>query len=339
MRFHGIRYVRAGALRSLTLLARLLRVTLCLLFVAWLPATGMAQEPKKPLGPERKIRVLLFTGAGSREYQFLRTTLFRAVADKRVELCLHNQTGHEEVDADVDRILRGFPDRLGPRDAKRPFMSLSEHDVIVAFDPDLSKLKEEQLTLLKDWIDKHGGGFILVAGPAHTYQLASPALRKELAPIKAILPVVLEDIRLAALGIKHETARPCALNFTREGLKAEFLKLSDDDASVAAGWNGFFWNDKDSKPDPAKPVEPVRGFYKYYPVNKLQPAATVLATFAGPKDSRINDGKDEQPFIVSMRFGRGKTLYIGAGEFWRLRAYRDGCYERLWLNIVKSVAP
>ena len=64
----------------------------------------------------------------------------------------------------------------------------------------------------------------------------------------------------------------------------------------------------------------------------------MIATFAGPKESRINDGKDEQPFIVSMRYGAGKTLYLGSGEFWRLRSYKAGYHERFWINVLRYTA-
>ena len=40
----------------------------------------------------------------------------------------------------------------------------------------------------------------------------------------------------------------------------------------------------------------------------------MIATFAGPPATRINDGKDELPFLVTMRYGSGKTVYLGSME-------------------------
>ena len=224
-------------------------------------------------------------------------------------------------------------------------MSMTDYDVIIAFDPDWWKLSVKQRELLNRWVDQYGGGLIFVAGPTHSYQLARPA-GEDFSKLLPLIPVVLKDIRLHGIGLGaglgHDPTRPYALNFTRNAKAFPFLKLDEAGESPIAGWNAFFWNKENYEPEPGKDVKPRRGFYSYYPVERLKPASEVIATFAGPKDSRIGDNtdafKDQQPFIVTMPYGLGRTMYLGSGEFWRLRAFKDGIHERLWIKMAQYVA-
>ena len=298
-------------------------------------------EPIKVQVQKRALRVLLFAGGATREYQFLRTILYREMIEKRMEFSIYLQTGrddHMDQDVEAKRLLEDLPSTIGPNEPGKEFMSLSDYDVIVAFDPDWSKLTSKQLNTLKEWVGTHAGGVIFVAGPVFSYQLARPGGR-DISGLLAIFPVVLQDNRLHNVNIGklgHDSTRPYALNFTPAAKQFDFLKLEEEGESPTAGWKGFFWNDEKKVPGPAD--SPRRGFFTYYPVERLKPDSSVAATFDGPKESRINGGKDEQPFIVSMRFGAGKTLYLGSGEMWRLRAYKDGYHERLWIKMARNVS-
>ncbi len=302
-------------------------------------------EPVDVLVQKKKLRVLLFTGGPTREYQFVRTLFYREVIEKRAELTVLLQTGNEEhVDQDVekDRMISKFPDRVGPVPVgQERFSSLSEFDVVVAIDPDWTALTTAQLKNLKDWVGDHAGGVIFVAGPVHSFHLARPGGR-DLTSLMTIFPVVLKDSRLhgiglAEVGVGHDTSRPYALNFPANAKNFDFLKLDETIDSPTAGWSGFFWG-TDKVPEGSKDLRPKRGIFNYYPVDRIRPGSQVAATFAGPPASRINDGKDEQPFIVTMPYGGGKTMYIGSGEFWRLRQFKTGFHERLWIKSARYVA-
>jgi hypothetical protein len=301
-------------------------------------------EPVKVVVQKRALRVLLFAGGATREYQFLRTILYREMTEKRMEMCIYLQTGREDhIDQDVEpeRMLSEFPNKLGPDDPGQKYMSLNDYDVIVAFDPDWSRLSTRQLKLMEDWVGDHAGGVIFVAGPVYTYQLARPGGR-DITSLLKIFPVVLKDSRLHSLslggGLSHDATRPYALHFTPTAQEYDFLKLDDESDSPIAGWNKFFWNRDDVDPQEVAGARPKRGFFTYYPVERIKANSEVVATFAGPKESRINGGKDEQPFIVRYKFGQGHTLYLGSGEFWRLRSYKDGYQDRFWIKAARNVA-
>jgi hypothetical protein len=301
-------------------------------------------EPARVVVQDRKPRVLLFAGGATREFQFLRALLQREMAEQRLDLSICVQSADDRPkDTDDAQILKEFPDKIGPKDAQKPNASLSEYDAVVAIDPDWSKLKDKHFVALKRWVAEFGGGVIFVAGPVFTYQVARPG-GHDLSALQAIYPVVPRDSRLKALDLPPapDPTRPYALKFAENGANFPFLKLDDASDSPTAGWNGFFWNDEKIKPDAIKDMKPRRGFFSYYPVDRLKPASQVAAVFAGSKETRIGEKTDaftdQQPFIVTMPYGLGRTLYLSSGELWRLRAYKEDFHKRLWLGMIDHVA-
>jgi len=142
-----------------------------------------------------------------------------------------------------------------------------------------------------------------------------------------LYPVVLADIRVH--DTDRTTAEPWRLSFPGASDDMEFLDLEEkgEKGSFQAGWEAFFGG-------PAKGGEaPERGFYNYYPVQKAKDSATVVATFTDPR-SRLPDGR-EQPYLVTMPYGSGKAVWLGSGETWRLRRYREAYHERFWTKLAR----
>ncbi len=323
-------------------------------FVAKIPRhareTGSAAEhvsdPATPvLVLDRKLRVLLFASGPSRDYQFARTMFYREVMDKRVDMSILLQTaGREDVDQDVDgqRLLTRFPDQLGKVDPENKYTNLKEYDVVISFDADWIKLAQdnpESIQLLKKWVTENGGSLIFIGGPIYTDRLARPAggeMGKKLTPLFEILPVTLNDSVLLGLEGKRapDRTRPWPLKFTGNAKSFDFLKLDEKSTEPLAGWNEYFWVGK--APEPGK--QPKRGFFSYHPVESIKPTAEVLATFDDPEAPRIMDGKYEMPYLVSLRAGKGKTFYIGSGELWRLRLFKQAFYERFLMKLTRFVS-
>src|SRR5262249_25683224 len=105
---------------------------------------------------KKPLRVLLFTAAANRDYQFVRSLLVREMEKKRLELaiCLQPPPGtlkyREGVVQDVpkERMLTYFPDTFGK---KKDLYDLSSYDVIVCYDPDWLRLEAPQIAMLKRW--------------------------------------------------------------------------------------------------------------------------------------------------------------------------------------------
>ena len=156
----------------------------------------------------------------------------------------------------------------------------------------------------------------------------------------------IEDARVHGLGgaFGHDSSRPYALHFSPLVKDFDFIKLDEAGDSPTAGWNKYFWDDERHTIPLGSDERPRRtfGFFTYYPVEKLRPASVTIAAFAGPKEGRMGAKtdafEDHQPFLVAMQYGLGKSLYVGSGEFWRLRGFKDGYHERLWIKMARFVA-
>lgn len=297
---------------------------------------------------DKKLRVLLFAAAANRDYQFVRTMFYRETLDKRVDLSIFLQSAEDvlqDVDQDVksQNLLTRFPDSLKTLDKLEPKdqpYSLKNYDVIIAFDPDWSALRADQTKLVREWVDKHTGGVIFVAGPINSYTLARPGgddIRQRLEPITTIFPVISDSSIPANPHFKHSLPDPYALKFAEVAKSYEFLKLNEKDPKGLSGWDDFFWGGADKKPEPGKKGELLRGFHGYHVVLKLQPGSQAVAYFDGPPDIRINDGQDEHPYMALMGYGKGKTFFIGSMELWRLRLYKEAFHERFWLKLARYV--
>jgi RNA polymerase sigma factor (sigma-70 family) len=317
------------------------------------PRTGKRQElraerPAPPAEPVRDVappkdldrphRVLLFASGPTRDYQFVRTLLVRQVEKKHAELSIYLQSGTREgvvQDVPPERMLKTFPTRLVANDKKDEdrYSNLAEYDVIIAFDPDWSKLTEEQLQLLERWVAKEGRGLIFVAGPINTGALAQPAAAKKFKPILDILPVSLDDNKAVK---DRDASKPWPLAFPNT---EPFLKLDPEGKDPLAGWSDFFFG-KDRDDWQKTDDRPERGFFIAYPLKGVKPDAKILATFRDPA-ARITDEKDKKqdlPYLVVAKHGKGRSVYLGSAESWRLRSAKEEFFDRFWTRMTRYAA-
>ncbi|MFN9975604.1 MAG: VWA domain-containing protein, partial [Phycisphaerae bacterium] len=66
---------------------------------------------------------------------------------------------------------------------------LFQYDVIIAFDPDWSRLSPNEQQYLNRWVSEHSGGLVCVAGEIFTPQLAMR--EDDFRDIRVLYPVVL----------------------------------------------------------------------------------------------------------------------------------------------------
>ncbi|HZY85671.1 MAG TPA: hypothetical protein VFE78_12630 [Gemmataceae bacterium] len=288
---------------------------------------------------KKPMRVLLFASAPMRDYQFVRTLLVREVEKKRVELTIHLQMppGKDKSERRVgvvqdvppERLLPDFPNKLDAKDKEDRLYDLSEYDVIIAFDPDWTQLSDQQLKLLKRWVEEKGGGLVVVGGPINTVNLARPgAVRERLKGVLDLYPVNLKDVRVEEMD--RTTESPWPLNLGEATGEVEFLKLSDED-NFQDAWKAFFFG---TPADGGAPGTVLRGFYNFYPVDSAKQGTQILARFNDPR-AKLKDGT-LQPFIVMTDpAGTRRVVWIGSAETWRLRQYREAYHERFWTKLVR----
>jgi hypothetical protein len=289
---------------------------------------------------KRPLRVLVFTSAATRDYQFLRSILVREMDKKRAEISIYLQLppgvterrGGIVQDVPADRLLGTFPTRLEAGDKEDKLYALDQYDVIVAFDPDWEELSNNQLKMVQRWVEK-GGGLIAVGGPINTVRLAPHRSRLEkLKPILDLYPVVLSDIRNQ--DIDRTSTEPFALDFSGATPDMEFLKLEEgeENTKFLSDWDAFFWG-KDGKGK----GEPLNGFYGFYPVEKAKPTSVVVARFTDDK-GKLKDGTLQPYIVMTSPSSNRRVVWLGSGEMWRLRKYSVVYHERFWTKLLRYAA-
>lgn len=255
---------------------------------------------------DRPLRILVIAGGPMRDYQFAKNALHRHPS-MQVDVWL--QTASPGISQDAHELLFDFP-------ATRE--ELFRYDVLLAFDPDWSRVPEASRALLEEWVTEFGGGVVLVAGDVYTPQLAAVNVERDpgYRPIFNLYPVVLDEIGLT-LGPRTESKQAYPLGLTQAGAAAEFLQLTDDPATALEVWQEF------------------PGVYRCYPTRARKGGATVYAEFTDP----LSRGRDGQPVLLAgQRYGLGSGLYLGSPEIWRLRSLDETYYDRFWVKLVRKAA-
>jgi hypothetical protein len=262
---------------------------------------------------ERRTKVLLLAGGPSREYQFLRNQLYR---DSETIAHVLLQTGEPGVSQEANDFDDGTPGiwLQFPETADELF----QYDAIVAFDPDWSALSDEQISLLEEWVSKHAGGLIVIAGPVHTPQWASQRRGAfGVDTLKGMYPVVFYN-RGTSVGLgRFGAEEPSRLEFTREGLESEFLWLGENASESQHAWSGF------------------EGVYGYYAVKDIKPGATIYAKFVNEKEAV---GDDMPVYMAGHFYGAGRVFFLASGEMWRIRQIDDTYFDTYYTKLIRHVA-
>jgi hypothetical protein len=254
----------------------------------------------------RKNHVLLLAGGPTREYHFLRNQLFRDHSTK-VDVLL--QSGGQGMSQEADKIVDEFPSTR---------KTLFDYDCIVGFDPNWQALGAKRAELLEQWVGQQGGGLIVIGGPVYAGKgVGGWTQDTAMTPIKNLYPVEFPS-RLTVLENNMVAGKdPWPLDFTREGLEADFLWLGDTAAVSRRAWSNF------------------PGVYSCYPVRGPKPGATVYARFSDP---RAAQGDRAPVYFAGQFYGSGSVFYLGSGEMWRLRTVDEAYFEQFYTKLIRHVS-
>ena len=189
-----------------------------------------------------------------------------------------------------------------------------DYDVIVAFDPDWTQLDAQQVDLLEQWVAEEAGGLIVVAGPVHT---ASWVQSPEHGKIRALYPVEFQQRMTLLDDGLYGSPTPWPIEFTREGMEADFLWLGDTPEESRARWGRF------------------PGVFGCYAVKGPKPGAQVYGRYSDPE---AGISVERPVYFADQFYGAGRVFYMGSGELWRLRTLDPGYYERLYTQLVRHVS-
>jgi hypothetical protein len=79
--------------------------------------------------------------------------------------------------------------------------------------------------------------------------------------------------------------------------------------------------------------EQFEGVYRCYPTAGPKAGATVYAHL---DDTKLAEAGQKPILLASQMYGSGKSLYLGSGETWRLRALSNTYHERLWTKLIRE---
>jgi hypothetical protein len=247
----------------------------------------------------RETQVLLWAGAASREYRFVRNLLWR---DKGITVHVLLQTGSAGVSQEADRILTEFPGN------PEEFFS---YDCLLAFDANWSALEPGQMDLVRQWIGNEAGGLVFVAGSINTPMLPlsrSPA--GELLPVRArgSLPLFEEP--------DHSSTTASRVVLSAEGRDAQFLWLEESALESEGVWQTF------------------PGVFGGTDLFEAKTGATVYAHLG----ELAAGGRGETVYLAEHFYGAGRVFFLGSGEMWRLRSLNEAYFERFYTKLIRHVS-
>jgi hypothetical protein len=72
-------------------------------------------------------------------------------------------------------------------------------------------------------------------------------------------------------------------------------------------------------------------------VESAKPGTQIVARFTDPK-AKLRDGTQQPYLVMSDPAGGRRVVWIGSGETWRLRQYRESYHERFWTKLIRYAA-
>ncbi len=252
-------------------------------------------------------RVLYVSGRPNWEFKFIRRAL-----EEDIELQFHGLVRiakkepkfsfRDQVVESANPLKAGFSDdeetveqydepvllRIGEGSAealKAGFPSGEEdlfaYHAIILDDVESSFFTQQQMLLLRQFVAERGGGLLMLGGQE---SFLGGGYRDT--PLGDILPVYLRGNEDA-----YDKTQPVRYQLTREGALEPWLRLRPNQA------------------EESKRFEEMPDFFTWNAVAELKPGASLLAEISTPSGS--------QPGLAAQRFGKGRTMALLVGDFWR----------------------
>jgi hypothetical protein len=263
-----------------------------------------------------RVKVLYVEDVPRREYKFLQPLLDR---DRRMLARFFLVEGDPRLaegrPADpagslfLDRFPEHFPDPTNRDPDSKPY------DLLILGDVAPAALGTQGIRAIQKFV-KEGGGLVAVAGRQHM-----PADYVE-SSLAEVLPV---EFTRQAFPIQPEVrTQPFQPLLTYDGEQSGMLALADSQDDNLRLWKEDLWKDG-------------RGFYWFYPVNGLRPAATALVVHPEFKTGQRPNEKP-MPLVATQYYGKGEVLFLGVDETWRWRdSTGDRLTSRFWGQIVTQL--
>jgi hypothetical protein len=261
-------------------------------------------DSKKIRVIDDKIKVLLIEQYPRWEFKYLQALLTR---DRRVTL-------HTYL-AEADPVLATLPNSQYVKQIPAGKADLiDKYDLVIIGDIDPRIMSASQLNDLSDFVNKFGGGLIVIPGRRY-----GPGSWRG-TPMEKLLPIEVDTTRRTLRGsdMTDVNDRPIKLEVTPLGFASPMLRLSDKAEESKQIW---------SKLPP---------IYWDATVSRAKPGASVLVVDPDPAKA-TRSGK--MPVIAMQQYGLGQVLYVGTDNTWRWRKNAaDKYHATLWGQMVQRMS-
>jgi uncharacterized membrane protein len=243
---------------------------------------------------DRKPRILYFEGEPRWEFKFIRraaeedssldlVSLLRTTQNKIYRQGVKNQ---KELDD-------GFPAEVD---------ELFGFQGVVLGTVEAASLTPSQLNLLREFVDRRGGGLLFLGGRS---ALSEGGWQRS--PLAELMPLTLPD--------RKGTFRrdPASAQLSPAGQDSLITRLDESGAKNTAKWNSL----------PA--------LADYQETGAPKPGAVVLAEMSPASGGKL-------PLLVTQNYGRGRTAIFATGGSWRWRMgldSKDHTHEIFWQQLLR----
>jgi uncharacterized membrane protein len=241
-------------------------------------------------------RILYIEGEPRWEYKFIRRA---EEQDPAVQLVSMLRTTENKIYrqgiADPKELADGFPTRA---------QELFKYQAIVIGSVDAGYFTPTQQQLLRDFVDRRGGGLLLLGGRA---SLADGVWGSSL--LADLLPVTLPGSSTTF----HRQHATVAL--TAAGADSPICRLTDDAAANVQHWKALPY------------------LMDYQDPGTAKPGAQVLA--------QMTAGARTMPLLVTENYGRGRTAVLATGGTWRWQMslpLGDASHAMFWQQLLRWLA-
>jgi uncharacterized membrane protein len=241
-------------------------------------------------------RILYFEGEPRWEYKFIR----RAAEDDRwIHLVSMLRTTENKIYRQgvegARELADGFPSRAE---------DLFGYQAIIIGSVDAGYFTPTQQALLKDFVDRRGGGLLFLGGRE---SLADGVWSGSL--VAEAMPVTLPGV--------HDTFHRdhATVSLTAAGAQSVICRLLDDPASNAQRWRTLPY------------------LMDYQDPGVPKPGALVLA--------EMHYGGRTMPLLVTQSYGRGRTAVLATGGTWRWQMslpLEDKSHDMFWQQLLRWLA-
>lgn len=264
---------------------------------------------------ERRQRIFFLEGEPTWEAKFIRRTLDNSElfdVDYFAQVSRAATVGISDEQAGVNTEGAGASDKGGRTapDAKlRSVLSsatrLNAYDcVIVGATPD-GLLSNAEATRLRDWVERRGGGLIILGGNNFAGSIVGPKGK-----LGSLMPALVDSSAFRSDSQTLALSAPVEVDKSRGG-----IMLTPTDAGQGGALRGYSNALVGNARSGALSGEGLR-------LGALRPGATVLAVTGQPGENGTSE--DGAALIATMRYGSGRTLLFAPNDSWRMRTSESG---------------